>query len=114
MTTLRDLLPTFEAEVDRLEAETASEAAELMQSVGNEVDGLVEHVGVSVTPLVDAARDELVEGGLGGLVDELNEGVTSMAGVSNTVLERKYLIAELATSKRVLEQIEQDTSAFQG
>lgn len=114
MATLGDLLPGFEAEVDKVHDEIEAEAGELVQSVEGEVDSFGMHIDVSVTTLVDAAKDKLIQGGVGALQEELFEGVTSMAGVSMTVLERKYLIDELATSKRVLEQIEQDTSAFQG
>lgn len=114
MTSLRDLTPGFEVELDKFQAEAEAEAGELMESVDGEVDSFGMHINVSVTTLVDAAKDKLVQGGVGALQEELFEGVTSMGGVSVTVLERKYLIDELAVSKRVLEQLEQDTSAFQG
>lgn len=114
MATLRELLTGLEAEVDRFHDEVEAEATQLIEAVEQHVDGLGMHINVSVTTLVDAAKDKLIEGGVGALQEELLEGVTSMGGVSVTVLERKYLIEELAVSKRVLEQIEQDTSAFQG
>jgi hypothetical protein len=112
MTTLRELLPAFDAEVDRLETVIESEANELIEGVSGEVESLAMHVNVSVTTLVDAARDKLGEGGVGELQEELQEGVTSLSGVSVTVLERQYLIADIATAKRVLEQIEQSLDAF--
>ncbi|MCM2255352.1 MAG: hypothetical protein NDJ94_06730 [Vicinamibacteria bacterium] len=115
MTTLRELLPDLESEVQKVreELELETEAGELVAAVVSDVENLAMHVSTSVTTLVDAARDKLLEGGVGALQEELLEGATSMGGVSVTVLERKYLIDQLATSRRVLEQLEEDLGAFQ-
>ena len=113
MSTLRELLPLFDAEMDKIQAEVEQESNELVQSVEGDVQGFGAYLSESVTTLVSSFHDDLVSDGVAPLQDELFEGVTSMAGVSMTVTERKYLIDDLATSKRVLEQIEQDTSTFQ-